>query len=145
VLASDAATWGQPEDSTVVLFVTLTYPGQDSREFIPNDGRKAHRQQRRFLGAWTQQFGTCRAVWKLEFQARAGDWANDWERCAPHWCCWVEAPANTPISTVREWVSTTWGRIVTHRLPLERGAEAIRLLTNRRAHGKIVVMPELRG
>ena len=33
---------------------------------------------------------------------------------------------------------------VTHRLPLERGAEAIRLLTDRKAHGKIVVMPELR-
>jgi NADPH:quinone reductase len=34
---------------------------------------------------------------------------------------------------------------VTHRLPLERGAEAIRLLTDRKAHGKIVVMPELRA
>ena len=33
---------------------------------------------------------------------------------------------------------------VTHRLPLERGAEAIRLLTDRKAYGKIVVMPELR-
>ena len=28
---------------------------------------------------------------------------------------------------------------ITHRLPLERGAEAIRLLTDRQAHGKIVV------
>jgi len=34
--------------------------------------------------------------------------------------------------------------LVTHRLPLERGAEAIRLLTDRKAHGKIVVIPELR-
>jgi NADPH2:quinone reductase len=34
---------------------------------------------------------------------------------------------------------------VTHRLPLERSAEAIRLLTDRKAHGKIVVMPELRA
>jgi NADPH2:quinone reductase len=33
---------------------------------------------------------------------------------------------------------------VTHRLPLERSAAAIRLLTDRKAHGKIVVMPELR-
>jgi NADPH:quinone reductase len=32
----------------------------------------------------------------------------------------------------------------THRLPLERGAAAIRLLTDRKAYGKIVVMPELR-
>ena len=31
--------------------------------------------------------------------------------------------------------------LVTHRLPLERGAEAIRLLTDRKAHGKVVVMP----
>ena len=30
---------------------------------------------------------------------------------------------------------------VTHRLPLERGVEAIRLLTDRKAHGKVVVMP----
>jgi hypothetical protein len=27
-------------------------------------------------------------------------------------------------------------------LPLERSAEAIRLLTNREAHGKVVVLPE---
>jgi NADPH:quinone reductase len=33
---------------------------------------------------------------------------------------------------------------VTHRLPLERGAAAIRLLTDRKAYEKIVVMPELR-
>jgi NADPH2:quinone reductase len=35
------------------------------------------------------------------------------------------------------------GRLVpciTHRLPLERGAEAIRLLTDRRAHGKVLVV-----
>jgi NADPH2:quinone reductase len=31
---------------------------------------------------------------------------------------------------------------VTHRLPLERSVEAIRLLTDRKAFGKIVVMPE---
>ena len=34
---------------------------------------------------------------------------------------------------------------VTHRLPLEQSVEAIRLLTDRKAYGKIVVMPELRG
>jgi NADPH2:quinone reductase len=45
---------------------------------------------------------------------------------------------------------TAWydaGRLapcVTHRLPLERSVEAIRLLTDRRAHGKLVVMPGLR-
>jgi NADPH2:quinone reductase len=33
---------------------------------------------------------------------------------------------------------------VTHRLPLEQGIEAIRLLTDRKAHGKVVVMPGLR-
>ena len=33
---------------------------------------------------------------------------------------------------------------VTHRLPLEATVEAIRLLTDRKAHGKIVVMPNLR-
>jgi NADPH2:quinone reductase len=32
---------------------------------------------------------------------------------------------------------------VTHRLPLEQGVDAIRLLTDRKAHGKIVLMPEL--
>ncbi|HEX6211925.1 MAG TPA: NADPH:quinone oxidoreductase family protein [Methylomirabilota bacterium] len=34
--------------------------------------------------------------------------------------------------------------LVTHRLPLGRSAEAIRLLTGRRAHGKIVVVPGAR-
>ena len=32
---------------------------------------------------------------------------------------------------------------VTHRLPLARSVEAIRLLTDRKAHGKVVVLPEL--
>src|SRR5262245_33607619 len=32
---------------------------------------------------------------------------------------------------------------ITHRLPLERSAEAIRLLTDRKAHGKVVVVPGL--
>jgi len=32
---------------------------------------------------------------------------------------------------------------ITHRVPLERSAEAIRLLTTRQAHGKVVVLPEL--
>jgi NADPH2:quinone reductase len=30
---------------------------------------------------------------------------------------------------------------ITHRLPLDKGVEAIRLLTGRRAHGKVVVVP----
>ena len=33
---------------------------------------------------------------------------------------------------------------ITHRLPLERSVEAIRLLTDRKAHGKVVVVPDLR-
>jgi NADPH2:quinone reductase len=31
--------------------------------------------------------------------------------------------------------------LVTHRLPLQHSVDAIRLLTERKAHGKIVVMP----
>jgi NADPH2:quinone reductase len=31
---------------------------------------------------------------------------------------------------------------ITHRLPLERSVEAIRLLTERKAHGKIIVVPD---
>jgi len=34
--------------------------------------------------------------------------------------------------------------LVSHRMPLERTVEAIRLLTNRKAHGKIVVLPDAR-
>ena len=33
---------------------------------------------------------------------------------------------------------------ISHRLPLERSVEAIRLLTDRKAHGKVVVVPDLR-
>jgi NADPH:quinone reductase len=33
---------------------------------------------------------------------------------------------------------------ISHRLPLERSVEAIRLLTDRRAYGKVVVVPGLR-
>jgi len=35
--------------------------------------------------------------------------------------------------------------LITHRLPLERTVEAIRLLTDRKAHGKVVVVPGLAG
>jgi NADPH2:quinone reductase len=31
--------------------------------------------------------------------------------------------------------------LISHRMPLARTVEAIRLLTNRKAHGKIVVLP----
>ena len=34
--------------------------------------------------------------------------------------------------------------LITHRLPLERTVEAIRLLTDRKAHGKVVVVPGAR-
>jgi NADPH:quinone reductase len=34
---------------------------------------------------------------------------------------------------------------ISHRLPLEKSVEAIRLLTDRRAYGKVVVVPELKG
>ena len=49
------------------------------------------------------------------------------------------------VEELAEWYDA--GRLVpcvTHRLPLERSAEAIRLLTDRKAHGKLVVMPNLR-
>jgi NADPH2:quinone reductase len=32
--------------------------------------------------------------------------------------------------------------LVSHRLPLARSVEAIKLLTDRQAHGKVVVVPE---
>jgi len=34
---------------------------------------------------------------------------------------------------------------ISHRLPLEKSVEGIRLLTDRRAYGKVVVVPELKG
>ena len=49
------------------------------------------------------------------------------------------------VDELRGWYEA--GRLapcVTHRLPLERCVEAIRLLTDRQAHGKLVVMPGLR-
>jgi NADPH2:quinone reductase len=50
------------------------------------------------------------------------------------------------VEELLEWYAAgTLKPLVTHRVPLERGVEAIRLLTDRKAHGKIVVMPELRG
>jgi NADPH2:quinone reductase len=48
------------------------------------------------------------------------------------------------VETLIEWYEA--GRLkplVTHRLPLERAVEAIRLLTDRKAHGKVVVVPAL--
>src|SRR6266581_9051239 len=50
------------------------------------------------------------------------------------------------VEELLEWYAKgTLKPFVTHRLPLERGAEAIRLLSDRKAHGKVVIMPELRA
>src|SRR5436190_1485323 len=47
------------------------------------------------------------------------------------------------VDELLEWYAKgTLKPLVTHRLPLERGAEAIRLLSDRKAHGKVVVLPE---
>jgi NADPH2:quinone reductase len=47
------------------------------------------------------------------------------------------------VDELRRWYAE--GKLrpcVTHRLPLEQSIEAIRLLTDRQAHGKVVVVPE---
>jgi hypothetical protein len=111
ILASDAAGWGRPENPTKVYLVTLTYPGQDGREFIPHDGRVAQAQRAKFLKAWRRAFDAYRCIWKLEFQARSGEWAHDWQRCAPHWTIWIEAPSSR-LADVREWAAAAWWRIV---------------------------------
>src|SRR5438552_11041067 len=50
------------------------------------------------------------------------------------------------VDELLQWYAKgTLKPLVTHRLPLERGAEAIRLLSDRKAHGKVVIMPELRA
>src|SRR5687767_4264265 len=53
--------------------------------------------------------------------------------------------AQTVEELLRWYAAGTLKPLVTHRVPLERTVEAIRLLTDRKAHGKIVVMPELRA
>ena len=46
------------------------------------------------------------------------------------------------VEALLRWYATgALKPLVTHRLPLARGAEAIRLLTDRKAHGKVVVIP----
>src|SRR5215468_4401671 len=49
------------------------------------------------------------------------------------------------VDELSEWYAA--GKLkpcISHRLPLERSVEAIRLLTDRKAYGKIVVLPALR-
>jgi hypothetical protein len=55
--------------------------------------------------------------------------------------------SNTPLRSAprRRDVPGEDKPYVTHQLPLERSAEAIRLLTDRKAHGKVVVVPGLAG
>jgi NADPH2:quinone reductase len=45
---------------------------------------------------------------------------------------------------MRLWEAGRLRPLVSHALPLERSVEAIRLLTDRKAHGKVVVVPGLR-
>jgi NADPH2:quinone reductase len=47
------------------------------------------------------------------------------------------------VEELLHWYGTSQLRpCITHRLPLERSVEAIRLLTDRKAHGKVVVLPD---
>jgi NADPH:quinone reductase len=49
------------------------------------------------------------------------------------------------VEELMQWYGEAKVRpLVTHRLPLERSVEAIRLLTDRKAHGKVVVVVEPR-
>lgn len=112
VLASPAASWGERDDPSKIYLVTLTYPGQDGCEHVPRDGRIAQAQRARFVKSWKRKFGGVRCVWKTEFQARAGEWEHDWQRCAVHWTFWIEAPDTVPLEAVREWVADRWWRIV---------------------------------
>jgi NADPH:quinone reductase len=48
----------------------------------------------------------------------------------------------TSVAELLQWYQE--GKLmpcITHRLPLERSMEAIRLLTDRRAYGKVVIIP----
>jgi NADPH:quinone reductase len=48
------------------------------------------------------------------------------------------------VDELSEWYAA--GKLkpcISHRLPLEKSVEAIRLLTDRKAYGKIVVLPDL--
>jgi NADPH2:quinone reductase len=48
----------------------------------------------------------------------------------------------TSVAALFEWYAEGKLRpLVTHQLPLERGVEAIELLTKRRAHGRVLVLP----
>jgi NADPH2:quinone reductase len=50
----------------------------------------------------------------------------------------------TSVTELLQWYGE--GKLppcITHRLPLERSIEAMRLLTDRRAHGKVVILPTL--
>ena len=50
------------------------------------------------------------------------------------------------VDELQAWyLAGTLRPCVTHRLPLEASVAAIRLLTDRKAHGKVIVMPGVRG
>ena len=46
---------------------------------------------------------------------------------------------------MRAVICRAWGEVDELQLPLEKRVEAIRLLTDRKAYGKVVVVPGLRA
>lgn len=73
------------------VMLTLTYPGE-----FPTDGRKVKRDLRVFREALRRRYPDIGAFWFLEFQ----------ERGAPHFHAFLNGPVP------KDWVATTWYRIV---------------------------------
>lgn len=90
-------------DMLSALMVTLTYPGNDCPDAIPEakDWERYKDHLRRF-GQETKRKWNASAVWVLEFQKRG----------APHYHLLVFGVGEAQMIEFREWVAKEWNRIV---------------------------------
>jgi hypothetical protein len=121
--AASAISWR--ELGGELVFVTLTYPGDDSAECWPKDFREAKRHLDAFRARWRRRWclkmvdqetgevrpARVRGLWKQEFQHRG----------VVHWhlALVVDGPpiSEEAMEELREWVSQAWYEVVGSKNP----------------------------
>jgi hypothetical protein len=115
-----AITWPCPWPA--LLCVTLTYPGYDGREFIPQSGRVVKAHFKAFAKRHRREYGQpCSAFWKLEFQPREdhpelGPAPHLHLALVPPWIGepWADEPecVAAALRSYRAWCSKAWAEVV---------------------------------
>jgi hypothetical protein len=101
-----------PSDWADLLFVTLTYPGEQAPEFQPREGWVVKRHFKALCLRFQREFGVpLQATWKLEFQRRGVPHLH--LAMVPPGCCKMQIDEmKYGLDVFRKWLAEAWFEIV---------------------------------